>query len=439
MQMKTSLIQVSRAWYIAGLKFLYEDLIITDARHTVSLNLHLQRNPSLPHLVKRIVLSCYIPESWGALASEHLEELIAICPNARSFWDVTRCHSPPSFKGYLPRRAQNQITHLNLTGKFALIHAEDILRQSAPNLVSLAIPTLPYLSSRDNQGDGALVYPRLETLRDPTFLQNHAFGQFPSLTSLTTDLPYALSENFEAFRSLGKQLGYLAIAGDALRRHAGHGNDLAILQSVISVCPNVKHLVLVAQEVVSAPQSLTHPGVKWLDIWRPMFSGYKDGRLRTVVKLWKGAQRRLMADGFPKLKNVRTLCSSLKGRSPDLPIALPPDAISDPSHDYAIKWCDFDLIVEFKAIYCVEPLALPEEPVRKQNVSSAGKTFYFDDYGWTPTLAEGNEDHTSDASDSDSESGYGSSESELDDQDMEIDIPDPCDYTDFNCPEAGRV
>lgn len=179
MKMKMSLVQVSRAWYIVGLKFLYEDLIITDARYTASLHLLLQENPSLARLVQRIVLVCYVPECWGMLASEHLEELIAICPNARAFWDVTRCHPPPSFMGYLPRRAQNHITHLNLTGKFSIIHAEDILRQSAPNLVSLAISTLPYLSSRDGQGGGTLVFPKLKTLRDPTFLMNQTFFNSP--------------------------------------------------------------------------------------------------------------------------------------------------------------------------------------------------------------------------------------------------------------------
>ena len=218
---------------------------------------------------------------------------------------------------------------------------------------------------------------------------------------------------------------------------------LATLQNVMSDCPNVKHLVLAAEEVTSAPGPLVHPVVEWLDIWRPMLSAYdaNPGNLGapTAADIWRKTQARLIVGGFPKLKNVRSLCSSLLERSPDLPIALPPDAISDPHQDYAIKWCGFDLRVGFEAVYCVELPILPEEP-EKIKFKLVWETASDSDE-WIPTAVEENEDHTSDISNPDSDSGDELWESELDDQDMGIDIPNPCDYTDFSYPwpEAGLV
>ena len=389
MKMKKSIVQVCKAWYIAGLPFLYQDLTITTPDAVVTLGLNFARAPELTALAMRIILACHVPESWNVLFIINLAGLFEKCPNVHTFWDAMDMQHGlvDAFTIHIPPQLTN-ITCLHLSDALCKGTKVALLRQTAPNLITLAMKTFPTFL----ENNLSISFPKLQSLQriEMSFIQ--FLGTLPSLTTLDTVLDKSSTGTFRELNPLAQQLQYLSI--DQVRPHT------ASLQTFLLTCPNITHLTLDACDIVAFQDPLKHPRVEWIDLWLPLFPGYRASHPKyspdtpSALDLWRECQTVLTTDEFPALKRSRAICVWLKDLC-NLPRILPPDSVYGPKDGYSFQGGGFHLKVGFRAIHVVWSPLLPGDADDFDDVGADPNALLgdenIDDPDWEPTDSEESE------------------------------------------------
>ena len=142
------------------------------------------------------------------------------------------------------------------------------------------------------------------------------------------------------------------------------------MNRILSLCPNVTHLVLSAKDVVLADPPLAHRCAEYVDLWLPLFPGSRANQDRMLGNLgcWEECQSHLSAGLFPALKHTRAICTSLR-ELVDLPRVFPPTGVLR-GGGLLFHCGDFTLNVKFRTIYRLWPsLELDDAMLGDEGVS----------------------------------------------------------------------
>lgn len=160
-----------------------------------------------------------------------------------------------------------------------------------------------------------------------------------SLEFIQTPVDISLRPLMETIETLGPQLTYLHFHNvNYARAAASAGFDV---QTILDLCPILEHLATPIS-TINAP--LSHPVLRWLDIWALSNRDLADALATEIVGV--GADRTVDWDmacsffhrhthpGCPRLVSVRHLDRLLSSRYVDLPLQLSPRNSIFPSDDH---------------------------------------------------------------------------------------------------------
>ena len=112
LRLKKSIISVSRAWYDAGVSFLYEDICIRRIAQIFDLLQTLKLSAKLGSLVRSFEIQCYLPLNITAEFNLCLNFLLNRFPRLSTFTFSSPCGLPSSVLVLPP---STNITHLRLS------------------------------------------------------------------------------------------------------------------------------------------------------------------------------------------------------------------------------------------------------------------------------------------------------------------------------------
>ncbi|TFK74216.1 hypothetical protein BDN72DRAFT_76950 [Pluteus cervinus] len=308
LRFRKGLLLVCRSWYMAGLSRLYRDVVFRRCTQISPFVETLRQIPHVQHLVKSMMFIFFVPLECHQSFEQDLQDLWEVCPGlTRLDYHMSLVVLGPSIPSPMfPMSAS--ITHLALGDLIPWNTIHDCLDQLRDVLVSLRVTLWNIPSYRTR----ALSFPRLTSLEIKTILGRSytipdistIISQWDAsaLTNLTlriADQPFSSDLAFLDFlRKCGRRITFLQLDMD--------NND----QRFLDLCPNLDHLVVRPTTHVS---ELTHPKVKWVDIW-PMKGGPSPEPANFDKEL----------PGLPALLGVRLFDASLYPFRP-LVLAIPPD------------------------------------------------------------------------------------------------------------------
>jgi len=309
LRFKKSIVRVCRAWYAAGIEFLYEDVVYRRLGQIPAFIRTLEASPILGDLVKKITITAYIPRRYGASFSERLQRVIALCPRLSHF-TASPVRDPWPDTALLPTM-DFHVTHLDFSEFISYSSIYPILIHLSGSLLSLA-----FHSRLSADLHKPIHFQQLHTLLCDILSPGSALlldvitnaWSMPCLTHLSfSTKEWTWNNNtitldamaIHAFCMVhGRHLQFLLIGPNRLY---GPTN----IQEILDECPSLEHLIIRKQDI---PLSIAHPKIKWIDFWpldSPNFSKSrypwkKDGP--DPIELW---------DDLPSLQCVRTLMYGL--------------------------------------------------------------------------------------------------------------------------------
>ena len=315
LRLKKSIISVSRAWYDAGVSFLYEDICIHRIAQIFDLFQTLKLSAKLGSLVKSFEIYCYIPLNITAEFNLCLNFLLGHFPRLSTFTFSSPCGLPSSALVLPP---STNITHLRLSAA----RLEYAVVIGVMEHVKLTMRSLKLSLSHDQLGvsdeiakqDVDLLALETLVLSTPYPQLGHVIKHWkmPSLRRLTFSCwgsqtkPPPLLRLLEAH---GRHLTFLHISRSNFTLNARQ------LSSVADHCPHLEHLIIYPEIISLASwkdDSLVHSNVRWL---------FLQGRSHSSLKFFMGKAPLISSPrpGFPKQK-----FPALQGvrRILDLPRAL---------------------------------------------------------------------------------------------------------------------
>ncbi|GLB45066.1 hypothetical protein LshimejAT787_1901440 [Lyophyllum shimeji] len=325
---KKSVILVCKEWYNAGIWLLYEHIVFRRVDQIPALLRTLETSAeNFSEFINAVTLHAYIPEPYADSFVTYMERLIDLCPHLSRFNFTCRCALP--FTARFPVLSRS-ITHLQVDAR-VLSPAElfSILDNVCNNLswLSMCIPE----TSASQYLPEQCHLPNLETLLIVARPIGNGFlssiGKIlsvPRLRRLTVKLEYYVyrpalqtidMDDFTSFCEMhGRQLQFPHVQPTFIQ---GMNGFKLLLQRMVDACPVLEHLVLHPRA-----DPVTHPNVKWIDIWSPHALDSGDS--------WKSLRQSITRTAFPELQGVRELSSSLMFFSSDIPTVFPPYIISAP-------------------------------------------------------------------------------------------------------------
>ena len=315
LRLKKSIISVSRAWYGAGVSFLYEDICIRRIAQIFDLFQTLKLSVKLGSLVKSFEIYCYIPLNITAEFNLCLNFLLGHFPRLSTFTFSSPCGLPSSVLVLPP---STNITHLRLSAarlEYAVVigvleHVKITMRSLQLSLGYHQLEVTDEISKQDVDllalETLVLSAPRIQLFH----IINH--WKMPSLRRLTFSCWSSQTGPHPLLRLLedhGRHLTFLHIPSSDLTLNARQ------LSSVAGHCPRLEHLIIYPEIIPLASwkdDSLVHSNVRWL---------FLQGWSNSSLEFFTGKAPRISSPrpGFPKQK-----FPALQGvrRILDLPRAL---------------------------------------------------------------------------------------------------------------------
>lgn len=350
LRQQKALVGVCRTWHTIASPFLYDDIYIRRAGQLPALLRALEGGQTnFGDHVQKLTIYCLIPQQYSDQFHQDINRVFHLCPRLTSFAYTSPCRLPtlnlPSLKPAL--------THLKFSDAIQHDALTAALMEVCSELVSLSFQVPGTTASVIM--DPSLRLPRLEYLHcgitavTKTYLVVVEQWSMPKLGGLTFKLngnPVSWSGDLIASclvsfcRAHGKGLTFLHI-------HPEYWWSMAkftiAVQPLLDLCPALEHIVLHPR---TAPP-LTHPKIKWIDIWEP--------HVREVcVEEWTTVHLSLTQQAFPSLRGVRTLGAAMAALT-DLPTNIPPNLVLDVADAFECKFLDLLVRHDPGSLLCIEP------------------------------------------------------------------------------------
>ena len=330
-RMRKSIIGVCKAWWKVGVELLYQEICIRRVGQIPALLRTLDSNNDIGNLIKTIEISCFIPSGYLSVFSADLGHIFNYCPRVAELTFAARAYDSPLHEAVLCCPALPMIQFeacVSLTRLEFIIPTDcgDIVSvlQVCVNLRSLWIcVAFPDGPDKGRVMRSPISLARLETLRLTINESNEehlpllgSYWSMPSLRRVVidelNDLANSASSAYrnDFFKAFGVRLRYLHI-----RPYRACGNTYLLdVQGFLDRCPVLEHLAICPS--LRAPTPLTHPTVKWIDLWTS--PKIQDMHYLTL-------RESLSPQAFPGLLGIRELDHGLSVMT-DWPGILPPDA-----------------------------------------------------------------------------------------------------------------
>ena len=283
-------------------------------------------------LIKKIDIRCFIPVGYFSLYQAELRRIFERCPrvvhvnfsvsaspmNSSTDSPRTLC----VFKYMALQSVISKLTHLEC-GEMVLFENLIAGLQLCTNLTSLSFYLPPHAEPAPQQHDAfsaPLVMAELEDLRCVMPWRNTYYlgviarqWSMPRLRRVSFDQNINVDMSWHGifFLHHGRNLTYLHI-----RPHAVILTEQPAtveMQVLLKLCPEVEHIVLSSQILVP----ISHPKVKWIDIWDPNSAQHAQHEALCAS---------LTQKAFPALRDIRHIDLALANIA-DVPIVLPPDLV----------------------------------------------------------------------------------------------------------------
>lgn len=323
-QMKLSMMSVCKIWYRIAVEMLYEDISFRRIGQISAFLRTLRNNPYLGSLVKAVSVHCFVPHGYSTLLHQNLERIISDCSRiSRIAFSV-----PYTVQLYqtLPSLTYKNITQIEFGPTIGFDSLSSALSELGAVLVSLSmhIPLVPLLTTRPL---------RLQSLKKLRFRIGHKSQNtvsnlasqwiMPSLQSLTFDIdgePFHRMSCWKQFcTSHGRNLKCLVIVPIPWR-HAKKSR-LHELQDLLDLCPSLEHIVI--PPFYEIELDVSHPNVKWIDIWRSTHSSQ--------------VPEFPIHRGFPAFRGFRAVdCAFVN--TPDITTLFPPDEVIDTARSFEYRF-----------------------------------------------------------------------------------------------------
>ncbi|KAG6825112.1 hypothetical protein H0H92_004669 [Tricholoma furcatifolium] len=321
---KLSISMVCKSWHAVGIEFLYEDIVF---QHLTQLPAFLRTlvtaHEKYQHLIKRITIHTLVPPQDGASFTKCLQDILNRCPSVRRFSFLSPSALPST--AALPTLSFN-ITHLSFNDTTpAALH---LLHCTSNSLISLTISesSSASASALTIGADGPFLLPNLEDFflnlrlfhprdQDPshTVTRTLQLLEVPRLRRLAINSADCPSEISTLLQRCGQQVRVLFL------ERSWHWPAEKI-KSLLDACPILEHVVF--QETpngLTKYSSITHPTVKWLDVWAlmPKFYTLDDALTPTI--------RALVKTMFPRVEHVRYINVWSTGIQRAVSLGIAPD------------------------------------------------------------------------------------------------------------------
>jgi hypothetical protein len=333
MRMKRSIIEVCRQWWQVGMEMFYEEVVFRHFGQIPALVRTLENSTvDIGGLIKKIDIRCFIPVGYFSLYQAELRRIFERCPrvvhvnfsvsaspmNSSTDSPRTLC----VFKYMALQSVISKLTHLEC-GEMVLFENLIAGLQLCTNLTSLSFYLPPHAEPAPQQHDAfsaPLVMAQLEDLRCVMPWRNTYYlgviarqWSMPRLRRVSFDQNINVDMSWHGifFLHHGRNLTYLHI-----RPHAVILTEQPAtveMQVLLKLCPEVEHIVLSSQILVP----ISHPKVKWIDIWDPNSAQHAQHEALCAS---------LTQKAFPALRDIRHIDLALANIA-DVPIVLPPDLV----------------------------------------------------------------------------------------------------------------
>ena len=349
LRLKKSLVLVCKAWWYAGVKLLYADIVLRRMGQLAALVCTLENpNNDLETVVGTIRATFFIPDAYVVLAQNTLNRLIDCCPRLISLAICPATEGPPLLHAHHGFRFDRlvfptTITHMEWT-KISWGDLISVL-ESCKELESLSFQQ-PHsaLDGRRAYCDVALTLPHLKVFKcelpfnvrfSNTILIRWSLPRLERATFIYSNIRMLLadSESCRAFcERHGRGLRYFQLVADTPVLIVWKPYDL---QPLLDACPVLEHLVLssiVLTNVMDLIRAIKHPTLAWLDVWL-MLHDFKGGRA-TMDNILNNALEAVPT--LPNLRNIRVLDWELQFLT-ELPVHCHPRNFvvnSENGHDY---------------------------------------------------------------------------------------------------------
>ncbi|KAH6916369.1 hypothetical protein BKA70DRAFT_1502355 [Coprinopsis sp. MPI-PUGE-AT-0042] len=290
---------VCKAWYLAGKRYLYQDIDIKRPTQLFQLLDSLKGAPGNGELVKGLHVTCFIGSEWAAKFSKTLQSVVHRLPWLLTFTFHSSMEIPLTFK--LPSLlAQGHGLTLSLDTSRAAIGVETPLFQSVKAALSSALVGL-------------------QLAPFPLFLDGNQLKhlRFPFLESIEVSLEFYSKPILETWHMPRLHRATLVLN----RERWGPEHFIWFLE---------KH----GQQGWEDNIIVSHPTLLWIDVWlsniaRPL-EEIKDSMLRHTQKT------------CPALQGMRLLDYALVHLS-NLPFLLPPYSVRNSRDAYEVQFLGFHL------------------------------------------------------------------------------------------------
>ncbi|KAG5653664.1 hypothetical protein H0H81_011624 [Sphagnurus paluster] len=332
-KIKKTIILVCRSWYAIGIRFLYEDVALQRLHQIPAFVRTLDASSlaqNLGNLVKSFTICTYIPLEYSISFDEHLTRVMNHCPRLGgfSFNPPFKCLSAVPIPSLGP-----SITSLSFNNSFPFDTIFDILDLVGGQLKHLGVHAPP--PTQNFSPEKIYHLPRLSSLRLDLHISEASrlyllvgvlsTPQIEHLTLQSVGMETDTSYFIPILRHYGPKLRVLQLHKENFLNFVRKTGleQFSDAQILLDLCPALEHLVI---DSTRAVVGITHPTVKWLDVW---ISG-------DSTPSW-GLHRSNVLAGFPACRGLREIHSSLT-RIFDIATFLPPDIVSTPSDAFEIAF-----------------------------------------------------------------------------------------------------
>jgi hypothetical protein len=352
---KKTIVSVCKAWWRAGIEFIYEEVVLRRACQVSALR-HTLGHSGLGNLVKRIVFRCYVPSDYTAIFLSDMNRIFDFCPRASS---LAYCDPFPStFDIIRPSSALtchqifSTLTRLDCcrSWDFGLLIA---MLGDCGHLKSLSFH-IPNTWPKGQTSNIALIH--LQDLR--VHISNGAVKNFSRVFSwnMPALIGVAIVNAVSSYHLVSAFGDFCRIHGSGLKfldlglSNLYHGANLS---DIGRWCPTLAHVVLphnYYSDPDSHPHIIAHPTVQWVDFWGVEYGNHTTPDTSSMYP-W-------IRTSLPALRGMRMFDRAFVDL-PDLPTTLLPNTIlSTEVIEYKFPGihilCDSDRVVRMDFIREIE-------------------------------------------------------------------------------------
>lgn len=326
---------VCRYWYDVGISFLYRHVVIMQSKQLFALAHVVTNNRSLGEMILSLHLQCYVSVSQLVTVSMAADSILAVTPN------LTKVTLAPILKRQpflslkflrlftLAQNTPSRTTDLHLRIHHGLKYTLGLM-QAFTYLTTFHIDVI--IGENDELPTEHLHLAFLEELQITWYPYRHdtsvcsALAETLSLPSLRRLL--LTSQGLEdgmlfepLLRKFGHSLHFLSLVRPCMndRYHPYERRRPLPLSPLLSMCPNLRHLVM---DTCIPTRMPTHAHLTWVDLWAPRrFLDPSEQSALTIIPHEEKVK-------LPSLRGVRLLDMSLFPFSgARTPLLVPPDMV----------------------------------------------------------------------------------------------------------------